>query len=164
MKNKLFLTTAAILFVAICSLSQETGSYTDSRDGKVYKTVKIGSQTWMAENLAYKVDSGCWAYNNDLNNVEIYGYLYDFEAAKKACPTGWHLPSNDEWTTLEDYLGGGNIAGEKLIKCDTTKWVWCVGLFDDQYKFSALPGGAYVLDEFEGLGLECLFWTTTIDA
>jgi uncharacterized protein (TIGR02145 family) len=144
--------------------AQQLGTFKDPRDGKTYKTTKIGTQTWMAENLSFKVDSGCWIYNNDLNYLKIYGYLYNYESAKKACPLGWHLPSNDEWAILENYLGGGNIAGEKLIKCDTTKWVRCVGLYNDQLGFSALPSGSYEFDEFEWLGFECNFWTTTIDA
>ena len=68
----------------------------------------------MAENLAYKASSGCWAYNNDQNNVAKYGYLYNWETAKVVCPAGWHLPTNDEWTTLENYLGGEAVAGNKL--------------------------------------------------
>jgi hypothetical protein len=103
MNNKSFFMTSAILVIAMSSLAQVTGTFTDSRDGKIYKTIKIGTQTWMAENLAFKSDSGCWAYNDDTNKVKIYGYLYDWESAKSICPAGWHLPNSGEWEVLSDY-------------------------------------------------------------
>jgi uncharacterized protein (TIGR02145 family) len=83
------------------------GQLTDKRDGKTYKTVKIGNQVWMAENLAFKPSSGnYWAYDDDNSNVAKYGYLYDWETALDVCPAGWHLPSDKEWPVLTDYLGG----------------------------------------------------------
>ncbi|OQY03821.1 MAG: hypothetical protein B6I20_04280 [Bacteroidetes bacterium 4572_117] len=81
---------------------------TDSRDGKQYKTVEIGNQVWMAENLAYKASSGCWAYDNDQSNVTKYGYLYNWQTAKTVCPTGWHLPTKSEFETLLNNYGNGN--------------------------------------------------------
>ena len=86
--------------------SQLTGSFTDPRDGRVYKTVTIGTQTVMAENLAFKPTAGAyWAYDNDPANAAIYGYLYDWPTAKQTAPPGWHLPSKTEWETLYHYLG-----------------------------------------------------------
>ena len=79
---------------------------TDKRDGKVYKLVEIGDQVWMAENLAYKPNSGTyWTYDNDQSNLAKYGYLYDWETAKDVCPDGYHLPTDDEWKELETELG-----------------------------------------------------------
>jgi hypothetical protein len=91
----------------------EKGSFTDTRDGKVYKTVKIGNQIWMAENLNYEAE-GSKCYDNNPANGQKYGRLYDWETAKKACPPGWHLPSDAEWQELVDFAGGKEIAGKKL--------------------------------------------------
>jgi uncharacterized protein (TIGR02145 family) len=84
----------------------ETGSFTDPRDGKTYKTVKIGDQWIMAENLAYKPGIGnFWAYENNDSNIATYGYLYDWETAMNIAPDGWHLPSREEWMNILKKLG-----------------------------------------------------------
>ena len=133
---------AIFILVYISSVSaQEKGTFTDARDGKVYKTVKIGTQTWMAENLAYKANNGCWAYNNNVeNNAKKYGYLYNWEMAKNVCPSGWHLPTDAEWTTLTDYLGGDSIAGGKLKETGTTHWKYPNFDATNVSGFTALPG------------------------
>jgi len=65
-----------------------TSTITDSRDGHIIKVIEIGSTTWMAENLNHEIRSGCWCYNNDPSDCEVYGKLYDWEAAQNACPEG----------------------------------------------------------------------------
>ena len=108
-----FLILGLLLFFACTSSKRtsnagnpETGNFTDSRDGKEYKTVKIGDQWIMAENLAYKPDSGnFWAYENNDSNIAIYGYLYDWETAMNIAPEGWHLPSRKEWKAVRKSLG-----------------------------------------------------------
>ena len=80
----------------------------DHRDGKTYKTVRIGNQVWMTENLAYYAGSGCWAYSSDTSNVTKYGYLYNWQTAKNVCPNGWHLPTKAEFETLLNNYGGGS--------------------------------------------------------
>lgn len=119
MKNKsksgIYLTLMSSLFLIFfisCNEktrvnAKETGNFTDPRDGKIYKTIRIGDQWIMAENLAYKPDLGnYWAYSNDTNNVVIYGYLYDWETAKKVAPVGWHLPTREEWKIFRKSLEG----------------------------------------------------------
>jgi uncharacterized protein (TIGR02145 family) len=111
--------------------------FKDSRDGKVYKVVKIGSQTWFSENLNYAAE-GSKCYENNAENCEKYGRLYNWSSAKTACPAGWHLPSDDEWTTFTDNVGGEDIAGKKLNS--TAGWNEN-GNGTNDYAFSALPGG-----------------------
>jgi len=107
---------AKTFFIATKSLN---GSFTDYRDGKTYKTVRIGNQTWMAENLNFNnLNSWC-------NQCETYGRLYNYEAALTSCPSGWHLPSDDEWSILMSNCGGENVAGGKRqIKGGMGEWDW----------------------------------------
>ena len=113
--------------------------FIDNRDGKKYKTVKIGNQTWMAENLAYKPSFGKYcAYDNDNTNVAKYGYLYNWETAKYVCPTAWHLPSNADWTELTLHLGGKLVAGTKMKSI--SGWT-DGGNGTNDSGFNGLPGG-----------------------
>ncbi|MCL2261532.1 MAG: fibrobacter succinogenes major paralogous domain-containing protein [Fibromonadales bacterium] len=135
------------------------GSLTDKRDGKVYKTVKIGAQNWMAENLSYDT-KGSKCYDNKSENCVKYGRLYDWSTAMKVCPNGWHLPGNDEWQKLVDLAGGNNFAGEKL----KAKNGWGTIKNSDDYGFSALPGGAvrsYLRFSFHSAGYYGHWWSST---
>ena len=160
MKNKFLLMTIAILIIAMNTVAQVTGTFIDSRGNKTYKTDTIGKQIWMAENLAYKASSGCWAYNDDITNVIKYGYLYNWETAKTVCPTGWHLPNDAEWTTFTDYLGGESIAGGKLKS--TTGWNSPNIGANNGSGFTALPGGYhYSNGTFDHIGENGYFWSST---
>jgi uncharacterized protein (TIGR02145 family) len=111
----------------------------DARDDQIYATIIINSQTWMAENLNYAVD-GSKCYEDSNSNCAQYGRLYDWETARNACPTGWHLPDEKEWTKLAVATGnGGNEAARKLKA--TSGWSNSNGTND--YGFSALPGGVF---------------------
>ncbi len=135
--------------------------FTDSRDGPVYKMVTIGKQTWMAENLAYKANSGCWAYDNKEENVAKYGYLYDWETAKNSCPNGWHLPSDEEWTILTDFLGGISVAGGELKS--NTDWSSPNTGATNSKGFAALPGGYrnYSNGAFGSMTYYGYWWSST---
>jgi len=138
-----------IVFSALTSFSQQTGTFTDPRDGKVYKTVKIGEQLIMAENLAFKpITNGYWAYNNDTSTVAKYGYLYDWETAKTIAPAGWHLPTKEEWMQLHKDLGGNS---EKVF--EAMKEGGSSG-------FNILfPGWRAKNDKFYPEGLHAYFWS-----
>ena len=157
MKKIIFI---AIFAIAMSAKAQVSVSLTDSRDGKAYKTVTIGTQIWMSENLAYKANSGCCAYNNDTNNVAIYGYLYNWEAAKSACPAGWHLPSEVEFSTLITFLGGKKVAGGKLKS--TTGWNGSSGGATNESGFIALPAGYLGINNlFYSIGDVSNWWSST---
>jgi len=141
------------------------GSFTDSRDGKKYKTVKIGKQTWMAENLNYEAE-GSECYDNDPANCKKYGRLYDWETAMKVCPKGWHLPNNAEWKVLITTVGGNIATAGKYLK---TKSGWNdkdgkSGNGIDAFGFSALPGGASYSDgSLRSTGNDGLWWASEIN-
>ena len=175
-----------------------SGTFTDDRDNKVYKWVKIGNQVWMAENLAYlprvnRVADGSedaagsyyYVYGYDGTNVAdakatdnyaTYGVLYNWTAAmdgeassttnpsgiQGVCPTGWHLPSDAEWTELTDYLGGRSVAGGKLKETGTTHWASPNYEATNETGFTALPGGNRVDNgAFYSIGNYGLWWSAT---
>jgi uncharacterized protein (TIGR02145 family) len=136
-------------------------------DGNVYATVGIGTQLWMAENLkttkyrngdligttspANKDISGesepkyQWAYGGNESNVSVYGRLYTWYAAtdnRNVCPTGWHLSSNEDWTTMINYLGEFEAAG-KLKESGTVHWFSPNVDASNASGFTALPGGLH---------------------
>ena len=101
-----------ILILCFAVLST-AGSFKDKRDGQIYKTVKIGNQVWMAQNLNYSMrESTCYDLSNA--NCRTYGRLYTWNAAQFACPNGWHLPDTTEWIDLFNFAGGYMVAGKKL--------------------------------------------------
>lgn len=125
--------------------AQTTGTFTDSRDGKTYKTVTIGTQVWMAANLAFKPETGVYYDYGKNPEFATYGFLYDRETASKVCPKGWHLPSDEEWKTLITFLGGEEVAGIKLKAKSEWGDEWEeYGIGTDDFGFNALPGGAHL--------------------
>jgi uncharacterized protein (TIGR02145 family) len=150
---------------------QKKDIFIDSRDGKKYKTVKIGTQTWMAENLGYNA-TGSKCYDNKPANCDKYGRLYDWIAAKDACPNGWHLPSNAEWDVLYRYVDGtsgteGPYESETAGKYLKAKSGWNdyegkSGNGEDKFGFSALPGGSgYSYGVFYDIGYDGYWWSAS---
>ncbi len=139
------------------------GEMTDPRDDRTYKTIRIGSQLWMAENLNYSIQNS-WCYDETDDNCLLYGRLYDWENATDACPEGWHLPSDVEWDLLADYLGGESIAGGRMKAAGTLQGG--TGLWEspntsgvNSSGFSGLPGGRrYPGGEFYGIGIDGYWW------
>jgi len=168
------------------------GNMTD-QDGHTYKTVAIGTQVWMAENLKttkYRngdpitnvtdniqwknLISGAYCnYDNNIQNTNIYGCLYNWFAvndSRKIAPTGWHVPSDSEWKTLIDYLGGPYVSCDKLKETGTTHWNSSNSGATNESGFTALPsgyrgkiifGGADLGYNFIYKGLFGIWWTST---
>ena len=138
--------------------SGSTRNLTDSRDGKTYKILTIGTQTWMAENLNFETDSS-FCYNDEETNCTKFDRLYMWEAAITACPGGWHLPNLTEWETLMNSVGGQTMTGKALMS--TSGWD-SDGNGTDSYGFSVLPAG---YRDFKGNykdeGSNAFVWTST---
>jgi len=169
--RKLLLTTAAVaaaIGLAGCGkkepVPETPNTFTDTRDGQTYKTVKIGKQTWMAQNLNYKTDSS-WCYNDSLSYCQKYGRLYSWNAAKMACPTGYHLPSLGEWDSLAQSVGGGQwkdywVGAGMMLKAKSG-WKEYSGNESDDFGFSALPSGEYSDGNFYDADDDGFWWTAT---
>lgn len=119
--------------------------------------VIIGEQVWMSKNLNVKTE-GSWCYEDKPENCEKYGRLYTWNAALRACPVGWHLPSKDEFKKLIDFAGG---AGALKAKYEWRRGDW--NSFSDASGFFALPAGSYDSrgKRFDGLGYRAYFWSAS---
>jgi uncharacterized protein (TIGR02145 family) len=159
------------------------GTMSDN-DGNTYKTIIIGTQTWMAENLkTTKYSNGnaiptnltdeAWSaaymgayaiYNNDEANKTTYGKLYNWYAvadSRNLCPVGWHVPTDAEWTTLENYLGGASVAGGQL-KSISSLWATPNSGATNNSGFSGLPGGSRNgSGTYDGIGSYGSWWSST---
>lgn len=145
-------------FEKVIEMLGADSTMTDSRDGNVYRTVKIGNQVWMAENLNFKVD-GSYCYKDSAKYCTKYGRLYSWAAANKACPDGWHLPTIDEFKTLFATIGKQSTAGKKLKS--TSGWN-NDGNGTDDFGFTALPAGIwYGKDKYYNYeGHHANFWSS----
>ena len=161
------------------------GATVNDIDGNIYNTVVIGTQTWTVENLRttrlndgttipnvtrqdtwYATTAmGSCTYNNTLNpdTIKAYGRLYNYETVNtsKLCPTGWSVPTDYDWTTLTDYLGGETTAGGKLRESGTTHWVSPNSDATNSSVFTALPGGYRSIYGFNVIGYYAYWWSST---
>lgn len=163
-----------------------SGNTVTDIDGNTYNTVTIGTQVWMVENLkttkyrngdtiANVTGNSAWAatitgaycnYNNNANSSITYGRLYNWYAVndnRKIAPTGWHVPTDADWTTLTTYLGGEGVAGGKLKETGTTHWQSPNTGATNETGFTALPGGdrLYSTGVFYDKGVYCFCWSST---
>ena len=141
------------------------GTFKDERDGKTYKTVKIGHQTWMAENLNYKVD-GSYCYDNKTENCKKNGRLYSSQAAKQACPDGWKVPTKKSWeillaTTVDFSPIGTPEATQDYDPFMAIKFESFMGLNNDPYGFNILPTGRGDGNKYKDIS-RAFFWTSTV--
>ena len=155
-------------------------------DGNVYKTVKIGTQVWMAENLkTTKYNDGAeipnvtgnveWSnlstgaycnYNNADSNAVIYGRLYNWAAVGtgKLAPAGWHVATDEDYTILTNFLGGESAADGKLKETGTAHWVATNKSVDNSTGFTALPGGFRWIDgKFDKICYNGCWWTSSVN-
>jgi uncharacterized protein (TIGR02145 family) len=138
-----------LVFYNSLSFSQQTGTFTDHRDGKTYKTIKIDDQVWMAENLNFETkDSQC--YDNDNNNCKQYGRLYSWKAANSVCPSGWHLPSQKEFDNLLISVGGKGKTAYNSLKQG-----------GDSFFSTLFSGFCLDSDLYLGKGITACFWSST---
>jgi uncharacterized protein (TIGR02145 family) len=162
------------------------GSMTD-QEGNVYKTIVIGSQEWMAENLNTTIyrngdpitnmlpskewtntsitQLGTWvSYDNDSQYDCPYGKIYNWYVIsdpRQVCPTGWHVPTNDEWTTLVDYLGGPEVAGGKMKSTSLNYWLYTNQDASNESGFSSLGCGYIYGQLFNFYGWNAMLWSST---
>ncbi|MBC8215271.1 MAG: hypothetical protein H8E64_02020, partial [Candidatus Marinimicrobia bacterium] len=154
-------------------------------DGNVYETVIIGEQEWTVTNLKVtkyrdgtaiptghsnsdwsNLTTGAYAvYDNNESNATTYGYLYNWYAVddtRNIAPEGWHVPTDDEWQTLVDYLGGSSIAGGKMKETGTEHWNSPNTGATNESGFMALPGGFRSYNGgYTNMGYNCYFWSST---
>ena len=167
-----------LLFVCLAAcnkiepVTNYDGTFIDSRDGTEYPWVTIGTQTWMAENLKIKLtdSTGSWCYNSAEGNCDTYGRLYTWERAMIACPAGWHLPTDDEWKTMEIFAGmsasdadsiGWRITGSVGIGLKARKGWNSGGNGENSVRFNAIPSGIFEDDTYSFIGDIASFWTSS---
>lgn len=156
------------IFALICGLfwgclpqsiaPHSSGTMTDSRDGVTYKTAIIGDQEWLSENLKFVTDSS-WCFKEEEKRCSDFGRYYAWNAAMKACPEGWHLPSEMEVKRLYSSMGGTSSAGKKMKS--TSGWNRN-GNGTDEFGMGIVAAGYRHYDgSFQGDSVGAVLWTST---
>jgi uncharacterized protein (TIGR02145 family) len=153
-------------------------------DGNIYNSVTIGAQTWMQENLkTTRFNNGIaipttslpvtndttilyqWSYNQDTNNINIYGRLYTWNVIysnNNVCPNGWRVPNNLDWEALSNFLGGGSIAGGKMKEMGTVHWLVTDSTVNNSSGFTGLGSGSRGNPSgFSNINQSGSFWSST---
>ncbi len=153
------------------SIASVTGEITDVRDSKKYKTIHIGGEWWMAENLNFEIADGSWCYDGSSGNCDEYGRLYKWETAQVACPAGWEVPSDSDWKSMEIALGmsigNANDAdwrhdGSIALKLKSTSGWADSGNGNNSSLMNVKPGGFRDADgTFDYINQEARFWTSS---
>ncbi|HOG69422.1 MAG TPA: fibrobacter succinogenes major paralogous domain-containing protein, partial [Fibrobacteraceae bacterium] len=146
-----------LLFVLPTYAVKPSNSYKDPRDKQKYRTIKVGDRIWFADNLNYKMD-GSFCYKEDESNCQAYGRLYTWDAAIKACPVGYHLPTHGDFESLWQ-AAGADFNAAYLLKAE---YGWSGETNgNDTLKFSAMPAGNRFDDETYGnLSKFAFFWSS----
>jgi uncharacterized protein (TIGR02145 family) len=156
-------------------------------EGNIYKTIHVDNKWWMAQNLAttlfndgdsipYVVSDSewdtidksayCWSENDQDLYGEIFGGLYNWHAvaSEKLCPEGWHVPSDSEWSSFIEFIGGMNSAGKKLREVGLTHWTSSESKATNEFGFTAIPGGyRSESGSYWDIGSYAYWWTSTED-
>ena len=197
MKSKiLYIGSLCVLICATCGIKKQVSTRPPEKitvkdiDGNIYKTVKIGTQVWMEENLKttryddstpipliqdstvwgdYQTGAYCY-YRNSLDNQYNFGNLYNWYAvndARKLAPKGWHIPSSEEWDILINFIGGDSATSPKLRQTGSIFWEAPNNGATNESGFSALPAGFRFCKgnffdwEYTNIGWVASFWTST---
>lgn len=149
------------IFLTAYSFAEEVFVLKDSRDNQEYRTVQIGSQVWMAENLSFEVEQS-FCYTRFGYDCRKYGRFYTWDFARNVCPTGWHLPTAAEFEQLIDFVGGRDSAAVKLKSAEG----WShYGNGSDEYGFNATPSGFRdYRGRFDRQTMYAYLWSATEDA
>jgi uncharacterized protein (TIGR02145 family) len=187
MNNMIRISGAILLILMINSCKKNDDNSIKDADGNAYTSVTIGTQVWMVENLrTTKYLNGDligtttpatlditnestpkyqWAFEGSEYNVANYGRLYTWFAvtdSRNVCPVGWHVPTNDEWTTLTTYLGSDSVAGGKLKEIGTFHWLSPNVGATNSSGFTALPGGMrHIYGSYNLIGNLAFWWCST---
>lgn len=153
-----------LLLVVLVNSCEKEGTVVKDADGNEYKTISIGEQVWMAENLlttkfanGENIPEGVFIQNHNVNNVGVYGRLYTWTVvtdARKVCPTGWHVPSVSDWNTLLSNV----TSPADLKERGYSHWLAPNTLATNSVLFTALPGGYYTGAEYVGINETAAFW------